>query len=192
MSQSLTSNRRRLAIWCSCLALAVGTGVTAWLLLRAETFISVTGAIAVDGKPLQSGMVTFYPIEARGNTYPRSTVGMIKDGTYVLLTYGKKGTTQRGVPPGWYRVVVEGYVATSEGKPRAHTLQFKLVSEGSDKHERIWTPGLPGDPNSFFSNYDKPLSVEVSESKGAQTCDLMLHSPSRNSPARGPGAGRGR
>ncbi len=178
MFQSPSPSRRRLVVCSACTALVLGAVVATWVLVHHETFVPVRGMITVDGKPLQAGTVTFYPNRARGNTYSRSTGGKIKDGTYELLTYDEKGVAKKGLPAGWYRVVVEGFVVPDRGAPTVTPANIKIVGQGSDPDERVWTPGPPigGHPNLFFSNYDKPHSVEVTKS-GEDSYDLRLKRP---------------
>ena len=69
---------------------------------RAGTLVPVSGAVAVEGKPLTIGWVTFYPDEAGGNKSSHLPWAEIKpDGTYELSTNGKPGASA-----GWYKVVV--------------------------------------------------------------------------------------
>lgn len=58
---------------------------------------SVTGRVTLDGKPLDTGTVTFHP-EDEG---PTAYGGIHPDGSYQVKT-----GTQQGLPPGEYRVTV--------------------------------------------------------------------------------------
>jgi hypothetical protein len=64
---------------------------------------AVSGVATVDGNPLPSGTVTFYPDAAKGNTTPHQPTGIVEaGGKYELyVPDGKKGA-----PAGWYKVVV--------------------------------------------------------------------------------------
>jgi hypothetical protein len=67
---------------------------------------SVSGKLTVGGAPFaaKSGLVTFVPDRARGNTSDDEPVGTVDaDGRYTLYTKAR-----RGAPPGWYKVVVTG------------------------------------------------------------------------------------
>jgi hypothetical protein len=68
---------------------------------KEETLVPVSGTVKVDGQPLTTGWLTFYPDEARGNSSSRLPVADIKNGTYELSTNGKPGATC-----GHYKVVV--------------------------------------------------------------------------------------
>jgi hypothetical protein len=62
----------------------------------------VSGKVYVDGKPIDSGSVSFRPDAEKGNAYGFEPIGEISaDGTYRLMTV--KGV---GAPAGWYKVVV--------------------------------------------------------------------------------------
>jgi hypothetical protein len=126
MVGKLSWRRPRLVVCLAGAALVVGA-VVVWVLAHQQALVPVSGRVTVDGNPLQSGIVTFYPNQSRGNTYLRSTAGEIKDGRYELLTYDKKGGARKGVPPGWYRVVVEGHVVSDLG--RAAKIAAKRLSE---------------------------------------------------------------
>ena len=64
--------------------------------------VPVKGTVTVNGKVLQAGSVTFWPIDAKGtpqNLFPSGEIA--KGGTYELYTNKKKGA-----PPGKYKVTV--------------------------------------------------------------------------------------
>lgn len=72
--------------------------------------VPVTGKVIVDGKPLSTGSVTFWPEESKGDNSKLEATGQIgKDGTYTLNTRGKPGA-----PPGRYKVTV-----TAQAEPDA-------------------------------------------------------------------------
>ncbi len=79
---------------CSLLLLASGCG--------GGHGASVSGRVTLDGKPLDTGTVTFHP-EGGG---PTAYGGIHSDGSYQVKT-----GTQQGLPPGEYRVTV---LATTE------------------------------------------------------------------------------
>ncbi|HJT79353.1 MAG TPA: hypothetical protein VJ739_19310 [Gemmataceae bacterium] len=63
--------------------------------------VPTAGTVLVDGEPLEEGSVIFIPDPARGNTSPFIGRAQVLNGSYQLATEGK-----RGVPPGWYKVIV--------------------------------------------------------------------------------------
>jgi hypothetical protein len=188
MVRLLSLVRRRPVACLTGAALLVGAVLAVWLLAYRETLVPVTGTVTVDGKPLQTGMVTFYPNHSKGNAYLRGAGGKIKDGMYELWTYDKKGEAKKGISPGWYRVVVEGFAASDRGtaaktsrngkiveKAIIHGSAGKEISAGDD----IWTPPPAGDPKDFFSNYNKPQAVEVRETGDSYDLELQRPAPKR-------------
>lgn len=68
--------------------------------------VPVQGGVTVDGQPLKTGSVAFWPDAEKGNQFPLEAAGQIaEDGTYKVLTRGKPGA-----PPGAYRVTVTAQV----------------------------------------------------------------------------------
>jgi hypothetical protein len=63
--------------------------------------VPVKGKATADDKPLPAGSVLFYPDKEKGNTATGEPQGIITEGNYEMTTNGKPG-----VPPGWYKVVV--------------------------------------------------------------------------------------
>ena len=60
--------------------------------------------------PLQTGIVTFQPDTARGNTTPHQpTANIDRNGNYELFTVGKVGA-----PLGWYKVLVTAIESEEE------------------------------------------------------------------------------
>lgn len=79
-----------------------------------ERLLPVSGTIKVEGQPLTTGWVTFYPDEARGNHSTHLPLAEIKpDGTYRLSTNGRPGA-----PAGAYKVVVAASQDPIPLKPR--------------------------------------------------------------------------
>ena len=77
--------------------------------------VPVTGKVAVDGKALGTGSVTFHPDAAKGNTAPHLASGEIDaQGNYKLMTDGKEG-----VPAGWYKVTVTAQEPADPKNPYA-------------------------------------------------------------------------
>lgn len=181
MVRSFSILRRRPVVCLTGAALLVGALVTAWLLAHRETLVPVSGTITVEGKPVQSGFVTFYPNRSKGNTHLRGAQAKIKDGRYELWTYDKKGVARKGVPPGWYRVVVEGFAASGRDAAAKSSRNSKvggwLMVRGSAGQKEIRPAAPPGDPNDFFSNYNKPQAVEVTKAGAEDAYDLTLTKP---------------
>ncbi len=59
----------------------------------------VTGTVSLDGRPLDSGTIVF-----QGPNLPQAAGQIGEDGSYSVST-----GTQRGLPPGQYRVTVTAY-----------------------------------------------------------------------------------
>jgi hypothetical protein len=168
MVQSLLLLVRRRPVACiTGAALLVGAVIAAWVLTHQQTLVPVSGRVTVDGKPLQSGMVTFFPNHSKGNTYLRGLAGKIKDGRYELKSYDRNEVARKGVPPGWYRVVVEGFPASNRGKGAKSS---RKVAPADGKEFPM--PDIPDNPHDFFSNYTKPRAVEVGTAGAAGACDL--------------------
>ena len=71
----------------------------------------VKGSVTVDGKPVTSGAVTFYPVAADPNHRYASPTGQIDSaGTYELFTSG-----QPGAPAGKYKVTVNPSMVPTQG-----------------------------------------------------------------------------
>lgn len=63
----------------------------------------VSGTVSLDGKPLETGVVTFHPAKQQGSI----AIGSIEAGGKYVLSLG----TEKGIPPGEYLVTV---VATEQ------------------------------------------------------------------------------
>jgi hypothetical protein len=84
---------------------------------RDDVLVPVSGKVKVEGKPLTTGWVTYYPDETQGNKSMRLPHGEIKaDGSYELFTNGKQGA-----PRGSYKVVVSAVKEPLPVKPRRNT-----------------------------------------------------------------------
>jgi hypothetical protein len=140
--QFLPIPSRRLA-WCAAAGLfLLGMGIAVFLPSRRQPRVSVSGKITVDGQPLEMGVIHFVPNKSKGNKSSHFSYGMVKGGTYEV---------EGGIPPGWYRVVVGGNIASGQGRR------------------------LRG-----FTNQDKPVSVEIVKSGGTEPYNFTLaSSPSR-------------
>lgn len=75
--------------------------------------ISVSGKVTVDDKPLTTGGVTFVPDKEKGNTSTEEAHGQITEaGTYEMYT-----NNQKGVTPGFYKVLVVAQDKPDISKP---------------------------------------------------------------------------
>lgn len=64
--------------------------------------LPVSGRVFVNGRPLDRGLVTYFPDSSKGNTFDIAPRGEVQnDGSYSLKTRGEPGA-----PAGWYRVSV--------------------------------------------------------------------------------------
>ena len=117
----------------------------------------VRGRATVGGVPLQSGIITFQPDTARGNTTPHQpTANIDRNGNYELFTVGKVGA-----PLGWYKVLVTAIESEEE-----------LAKQPS-------SPGRRRRPKSVIDlKYRDPkttdLVIEVVESPAPGAYDLKL------------------
>ncbi len=85
---------------------------------------SVTGKVTVGGKALNTGTVVYKPNKAKGNTSLQEAIGEIDDqGNYTLKVGGKTG-----VPPGWYKVVVNATEPVSTDPAMMGKLPKSLVN----------------------------------------------------------------
>ena len=66
----------------------------------------VRGTVYYRGEPLRGGVIVFVPDDSRGGSGPMAQAEIGPDGTYTLLTEGKKGAV-----PGWHRITVAGPAA---------------------------------------------------------------------------------
>ena len=68
-----------------------------------EKLWPVSGTILVEGKPVPTGNITFYPDRPKGNETQHQPMAVIDaEGKFELFVPGGK----KGAPAGWYRVVV--------------------------------------------------------------------------------------
>ena len=74
---------------------------------------TVSGTVTLDGTPLKSGAVNFYPDSSKGNKDGQIYVGAINEqGQYSLAGGGKEGA-----PAGWYKVTVNSSVPSNPKDP---------------------------------------------------------------------------
>lgn len=135
------------------LALGALVGGLVWWGRAAAGDVTVRGRVTVDGEPLSGGLVIFYPDAAQGNHSPVEPRGRTdRQGGYLLQAEG-----QKGIAPGWYRVVVVPWQA--------------------DPGEKNVTP-TPKNPTRFERRYEKPdtsgLVVLVSPNPARGAYDLQL------------------
>jgi hypothetical protein len=118
--------------------------------------VTVTGKVTLDGTALTSGMVTFNPDTASGNTSKFKPFGQIgSDGTYTLTTGTSTGTV-KGAPLGKYKVTVSTMTPTMSTDPKA-------------------APPTPVTINAQYLDEAKtPFQLEVSEKAAPGAYDLPL------------------
>jgi hypothetical protein len=116
----------------------------------------VVGKITVDNEPLhvQKATVVFKPDASKGNQTPYEPVGNVDpDGTYMLVTAGKKGA-----PPGWYKVIVTAYEAPeSEERKFLAPARYQLLVN-----------------RKYGSEKTSGLAIEVVENPAPGAYDLRL------------------
>lgn len=120
----------------------------------------VTGVVTLDGAPLTTGRVQFFPTEG----YP-SKGDIQPDGSYELSTK-EPGD---GVKPGEYRVTVEAVEVSTTGSP-PKSLMDELQGGGSDyrAESRSLVPPI------YSQTISTPLTETVAE--GQNTIDIKLQS----------------
>jgi hypothetical protein len=98
--------------------------------------VPVSGAVTLDGQPLQGGVLLFHPDESRGNSSRVGCTGPVKNGRYTLVTSGvTKADTGDGAPLGWYKVTLlndlpgmaEIKVHSKFLKPETTPLEIEIV-----------------------------------------------------------------
>jgi hypothetical protein len=118
--------------------------------------VPVVGKVTVNDRPLAEGSVVFWPDPAKGN---RSTVpatgGIYGEGNYAMYW----GGNQKGVPPGWYKVVVFPFLLPS--------------GERAPKRAPEELPDSPV-PTQYMELDTTPLSMEVTEGPAEEAYDLKL------------------
>jgi hypothetical protein len=118
----------------------------------------VNGKVTLNGELLVSktAVVLFKPDTAKGNTTSFDPAGSLdSSGNYTLYT-----KTQRGAPPGWYKVIV---TATESASPP--------VSK-QPRRERPLPISLI--PAKYGLAKSTPLNIEVVESPASSAYDLIL------------------
>ena len=110
--------------------------------------VPVSGAVTLDGQPLDRGVLLFHPDESRGNTARVSCTGPVSGGRYKLVTSGvTKSDTGEGAPLGWYKVTL---LADMPGMA-----EIKVHSK-------------------FLSPDTSPLAIEIVENPDPGKYDLQL------------------
>ena len=120
---------------------------------------AVSGKVTLDGQPLvaKSAIVSFKPIAAKGNTTPFEPAANVdSSGNYILYT-----NTQRGAPPGWYKVIV---TAIEPALPAANP--NKPLTQRPAPKSLV--------PAKYGQERTTPLEIEVVESPSEGTYDLKL------------------
>jgi hypothetical protein len=115
--------------------------------------------VTLDGAPVvaKTATVLFKPDKANGNTSPFEPVGSVdSDGNYILYT-----TSQRGAPPGRYKVIVTA--TETESPPPA---------SGKQLHQRPLPKSLV--PGRYGRAESTTLQVEVVENPAEGAYDLKL------------------
>jgi hypothetical protein len=93
-----------------------------------ERLAAVSGTMTVEGKPVPSGTVTFYPDEAKGNKTKHLPNGTLDaEGRYELFVPGGK----KGAPTGWYKIVVYAVDDPQPGKPNKYFANPMYADIGS-------------------------------------------------------------
>ena len=119
----------------------------------------VSGKVSLNGQPLlaKSAIVAFKPNAAKGNTTPYEPAANVDaSGNYTLST-----KTQRGAPPGWYKVIVTAIEPDSPSASSKKPLKQRPVPKSL-------VAGKYGQEKTT------PLEIEVVESPAAGAYDLTL------------------
>lgn len=119
----------------------------------------VSGKVLLNGQPLlaKSAIVSFKANVAKGNTTPYEPAANVdSSGNYTLTT-----KTQRGAPPGWYKVIVTAIEADSPPAPSKKSLKHRPVPKSLV-------------PSKYGQEKTTPLEIEVVESPAAGAYDLSL------------------
>jgi hypothetical protein len=115
--------------------------------------LSVKGHVTVDGKPLETGYVTYKPDKSKGNTFGADATATIgTGGEYTLTTNG-----QPGAPAGAYKVIVNAYQGS--GDPMDNTNVSKMKPLVNQK---------------YFDPDKTPLEKEVVASPSPNAYDLEV------------------
>jgi hypothetical protein len=117
--------------------------------------LPVSGTVTLDGEPLDGGILTFCPIAAMGNNAQISCTSPVKGGHYELQTVGiTDGDSGKGVPLGWYKVVLKTPNLSNKKNPQA-----------------------PANVNNKYKSVETtPISVEVKENPEPGAYDFKLTS----------------
>ena len=85
---------------------------------QGEKLLNVSGKLTtVDGRPVTTGNVTFYPDTSKANSTGHQPMGVLDaEGNYELSVPGSK----KGAPAGWYKVVVYAVDDPQPGKPNKY------------------------------------------------------------------------
>ncbi len=93
-----------------------------------EQLAPVSGAVTVNGQPVPSGNVTFYPDSSKGNASQHQPTGRLDaTGKFELFVPGGK----KGAPAGWYKVVVYAVDDPQPGKPNKYFVNKQYTSPTS-------------------------------------------------------------
>jgi hypothetical protein len=116
---------------------------------QGEKLMNVSGKInTVDGRPVTTGNVTFYPDTSKANSTGHQPMGVLDpEGNYELFVPGGK----KGAPAGWYKIVVYAIDDPQPGKPNKY-----LVNKD------------------YADVTTTPLKIEVIESPEPGRYDLQL------------------
>jgi hypothetical protein len=67
--------------------------------------VPVSGSVTLDGKPLEGGVLHFYPDPEKGNVHRVDCLSPVRGGKYSLLTTAVRDSDSgKGAPVGWYKV----------------------------------------------------------------------------------------
>ena len=119
----------------------------------------VSGKVTLEGQPLvaKTATVVFKPNAAKGNTSPFEPAASVdSSGDYTLYT-----KTQRGAPPGWYKVIV-----TATGTESAPPASKKPLRERPLPQSLV--------PGKYGQDKTTPLEIEVVEGPAPGAYDLTL------------------
>ena len=120
--------------------------------------LPVRGKVNIDGKPLQSGAVTFVPDDQKGNKAKISAQGQVKDGSFTL-TSSSVTNQKEGAPPGWYKAII------STGGPMGGNKDVGKVGEAEKGKPPSVGLGGTGAPiaKKYTTFMDTPLFFEVKD-----------------------------
>jgi hypothetical protein len=116
--------------------------------------IPVSGKVTIDDHPLAAGTVNFVPDEAKQNKSQITGFGMIKDGEY-SLSCGTAELTKPGVPPGWYKVIIQTTVPVGMAQT--------TIKPGSTMPETVPAAAIAA---KFTDAKHTTLEIEVKEGGG--------------------------